>query len=79
MRQLTKEEKDALCIALNCRRNIIETGNYTLGAVDVEKLGKNAAQEGVAIKALSIDQMKLIILTADLVTKILSDKVMITG
>ncbi|RPI54304.1 MAG: hypothetical protein EHM49_03325 [Deltaproteobacteria bacterium] len=77
MRILTKEEKEAIYIALNCR-NYIETGVVSIGAKDIKNMGeKNAAQMGAKINALSIDQMKLIILSDELIGKILQDRVYI--
>ena len=74
-RPLTKEEIEAVWVALNMRANFIETGDITLSAIDLQnqKLTteqiRNRHGLGVAIKALSVDQMKLVIrlreLTAD--------------
>lgn len=58
--KLTKEERDDIAIALNMRCNYIETGDIAYSAVDVENMGKHGL--GIAkIKALSLDQMELII------------------
>lgn len=78
MRALSQEEKDALCVALNCRSNIIETGTPSLAALDVQRRGlKEAVREGLCINALTVDQMKLVILTKELAIKIQQNMVYI--
>lgn len=78
MRQLSREEKDMLWIGLGLRENIIETGNPYYGADTINKIGRAAAKEHRAtIKALSVDQMKLLIASKELAAKILSDKLYI--
>jgi len=71
--QLSPEEKELLCSALHMRKNIIETGDYKLSAVDIERMGKNKPDlgRGVGIRALTVDQMKIIIAIDTLMTKIL--------
>lgn len=77
-RPLSNQEKEALWIALNCRKNLIETGSPSMSAEDVKKMGDKIAKEHrAAINPLSIDQMKLLILTEELRTKILSDKILV--
>jgi hypothetical protein len=78
-RRLTQEEKEAIWIALGVRRNIIETGSYYTSAASVKKMGLEAAKDrfGASINDLSTDQMKLIILTEQLATAALQDRLMI--
>lgn len=77
VRYLTSEEKEMITIGLNMRKCYIETGSTTLGASDVARIGvKEAKQQyGAEIKALSEDQMKLILATNELVRKMFSDKI----
>jgi len=72
MRQLTQEEKKALVVSLGMRRNYIETGDVILSASSAVKVGRQKE-----IKPLSIDQMKLITLSDELITKILQDELVI--
>lgn len=76
MRPLSRKEKDAICIALGCRNNIIETGDYSVGAADVKRIGaENAAKGGITVKSLNVDQMELILLARELMTKALNGKI----
>lgn len=88
VRPLTNEEKQMLTIALGMRENYIETGNIAYDAATVQKLQEEAAREdfhgriartalpdGVSVKALSVDQMKLLIASKNLKGMIYSDKV----
>jgi len=68
MIDLTQKEKEMIIIGLNMRRNYIETGNISVSAMDVEKMGKTNNK----INALSTDQMQLIIDTENLIKKLYS-------
>lgn len=67
MVSLSREEKDMIVIGLNMRRNYIETGTVTMSAADAKRF-----KEERQINALSTDQMKLIVKTEELITKILT-------
>ena len=70
MRKLTKEEREAICIALICRKNYIETGSVELSAKSAEKTNRKDE-----IKALSTDQMKLLVLSDELIAKSIQGKI----
>jgi len=78
-RKLSEEEKEAVWVALGVRRNIIETGSYSLSAADISNMGAEAAKEefGAEILPLSTDQIELIIRTEKLITAALQDRLMI--
>jgi hypothetical protein len=80
VRYLTSKEKEMITIGLNMRKCYIETGSTSLGAADVAKIGVEEAkrQFGAEIKALSEDQMKLILATNELERKIWQNKVIIS-
>jgi hypothetical protein len=62
MYSLSDEEREILLFSLSIRRNVIETGTMTLSAQDAEQMGEETAKaHGATIKALSTDQMKLIL------------------
>lgn len=61
---LTKQEKEAIVIGLQMRVAYIETGDPMLRASDVQNGHRGK------IQALSPDQMRLIILSEDLIKKI---------
>lgn len=63
---LTKEEKNALVLSLSIRQCYIETDTAHLRAIDAEKCGVKDA-----IKALTSEQMKLILLLDDLKKEIM--------
>jgi hypothetical protein len=69
----TSEEKELICSALHMRKNVIETGDPILSAADIMRMGKNKPElgHGVGIRALTVDQMRLIIAIDDLMTKVL--------
>ena len=75
LRYLTSREKEMIAVGLNMRRNYIETGSATLGASDIAKMDPKEAkrEHGAEIRALSEDQMKLILATNELERKIYSD------
>lgn len=78
IRPLTSDEKQMIHIALGMRENYIETGTIAMDALTVQKMGDKAANEfGATIKALSVDQMKLLIASKELKTKILNNKLRI--
>jgi hypothetical protein len=78
-RKLNRQEKQTIHIALEIRKNLIQTGNPNLSAVDVQNMGAEKAKKrfGAEIQALSTDQMKMIILSEELVTAALQDRLMI--
>ena len=76
MRPLSKDEKEAMYVALGMRSAYIETGDVTIRAQDLENMGK-AAPRDIKVKALSIDQMKLIIKNAELVKAVIEGRVFI--
>lgn len=51
---LTSEDCEAIWIALSMRKNYIETGNVVLSAAD-------AAEQKKPFKALTVEQMQLVI------------------
>ena len=63
---LTREEKNMIVTGLQMRRNYIETGDVNLSALQASRLGKGN------INALSSDQMRLLVKTEELITKVLS-------
>lgn len=74
---LTTDEKEMIAVALNMRRNYIETGTVSMSAKDVQKTkGMRSGEhtlfkEGKAeVKALSTAQMQLIINTENLIKRI---------
>lgn len=70
---LTSEEREDVVIALNMRCNYIETGDISLGAADVAERLKSRDtlfKERYEVKALSLDQMKLIIRMKELIQKL---------
>ena len=66
MINITQKEKELIVIGLNMRRNYIETGDPLTSAVDVERFGGKDKK----VKALSIEQMQLVIDTDNLITKL---------
>ena len=66
MLKLSTEEKALVVYALQIRRNIIETGDPCLSAID-------AARREMAARALSESQMKLILFTDALIDKVIKD------
>lgn len=77
LRHLTSKEKEMISVGLNMRKCYIETGSTTLGAADIAKMDPVEAKRsyGAEIKALSEDQMRLILATNDLSRKIYADKI----
>lgn len=59
---LTRADKENIIMALNMRKNYIQTGDMAISAVDAERMGK-----GVLVKALTTEQMRLIIRTEELI------------
>ena len=64
---LSPKEKEMIVIALNMRRNYIETGNALVSGAYAEKFRKD-----IQIRNLSTDQMQLIIDTENLIKKLYS-------
>lgn len=64
--ELTKDEKHELYICISCRIGIIETGVSCLRAADAKNCGKQHL-----IKALTSEQMKLILMLEKLQEKML--------
>lgn len=79
VRYLTSQEKEMIAVGLNMRRNYIETGSITLGAADVARMDPKEAKRAynAKIKALSEDQMKLILASNELERRIYSDEIFI--
>lgn len=75
VRGLSSREKEMITLALNMRCNFIETGTISLSARDVEKMNPKDAlgRFGARIKALSGEQMQLILKSKELERGILSD------
>ena len=61
--QLTEEDINNICIGVNLRVNLIQTGDPM---VDMEQ----AEREKWPAKNMSVDQMKLVISSKDLITKL---------
>jgi len=72
MRPLTEEEKSALYTGLSVRKNVIETGDYRMDAATAKKIGKDKE-----LQALSVDQMKLVILSYKLMSALLEGRIFI--
>jgi len=66
MIQLTDKEKEMIVIGLNMRRNYIETGDSLTSAADIERFGEKDKK----IKALSTEQMQLVIDTENLIRRL---------
>jgi hypothetical protein len=79
VRYLTSKEKEMIAVGLSMRRCYVETGSTTLGAADVAKMDPKEAKRayGAEIRALSEDQMKLILSSRELERKIYSDGIFI--
>ena len=72
---LTNEEIEAIIIGLQTRRNLIQTGSPNVSTGDVARIGADGAREfGAEVKALNTDQMRLCILTEELIAKMLVAK-----
>lgn len=65
MYQLTQKEKEMIVIGLQMRRAYIETGDACLTAETAVKTGRQEM-----IKPLSVDQMRLIVATDELIQKL---------
>lgn len=79
LRYLTSQEKEMIAIGLNMRKCYIETGSTTIGASDVARMDPREAKRayGAEVKALSEDQMRLILATNELERRIYADKIFI--
>ena len=70
---LSKEEREMIIIALQMRRNYVQTGTVNLSLSDLETMGEDTFKQcGGKIKGLSLDQMQLCINTEALLTKIIN-------
>ena len=78
-RKITQKEKDLLIIGLQMRMNYIQTGDMSLSANDLGKIGKENWSPGVKILPLSIEQMRIIIEMEELKKKISSNKIIIVN
>lgn len=68
---ISSEERELIHAGLNIRKNIIQTGCPTVGAADIERMGTQTAKDmGAELKALSNDQMRLLLKIEDLITKL---------
>ena len=76
MRPLNEQEKEMIWISLGMRENYIETEDISISAADAQNMGKNAPRK-VKIKALSEDQMRLILASKEFVRKVQQGKVFI--
>jgi hypothetical protein len=70
------DEKELILHSLNMRKNVIETGDHNHSAIDAERIQRaNSKHPSLTappkVRALSVDQMKLIIKIDELMTKIL--------
>ena len=63
--ELNKKEIDNIILCLQIRLGIIETGDPMIRAIDAQKMGQRDK-----IKALSREQMELVIETEDLIKKL---------
>lgn len=66
---LSPEERDAIYLSLSVRAGLIETGDPFLRAIDAQRQGKKDR-----IRALGTDQMKVLIMTEDLMHRMLNEK-----
>jgi hypothetical protein len=69
---ITDDQQEIIIAGLQMRMCFIETGDCLMRAVDIQEQLKDGAEfdRGVEVKALSIDQMKLIIDSQDLINKL---------
>ncbi len=65
MMTITADEKENILLSLNMRLAFIETGDPVLRASDAERSGQRTR-----IRVLKTEQMRLIVQTEDLITKI---------
>ena len=69
--ELTGEEASQICYALNMRINLIETGNYSFNAFDLERMGyKEAERLKVRIKHLTTYQQEIIASMRSIISKL---------
>lgn len=67
----TKKEREMIIIALQMRRNFIQTGTVYLTPQDVENMGSISAKEtGAKVHELCDSQMELCADTETLITKL---------
>jgi hypothetical protein len=80
VRFLTPKEKEMIRVALDMRINYIETGSVTCGAATIAKFNnpERAKREfGAQIKALSEEQMELILETRKFERKLFEDDIIV--
>jgi hypothetical protein len=80
---LTPEEKELVVTGLYMRKNVIETGDHNLSAIDAERIHRAERSRGRTfswenehkskVRALTVDQMKVIIAIDGLINKILRE------
>jgi hypothetical protein len=78
---LTADEKELIIYGLHMRKNVIETGDHNLSAIDAERIQKaehstdrtfaRQHEYKTRVRALTVDQMKIIIAIDELINKIL--------
>ena len=70
---LTAYEKEMIIVALNMRKNYIQTGSVSLGPQDIANVTPEVAKRefGAELKILSDEQMRLCLATGGLIDKIL--------
>jgi len=77
MRRLNEQEKEMIWVALGMRTNYIETNDIATSAMDIQNIGVHSLDGHRNINALSDDQMRLILASRELVTKVLQNKLFI--
>ena len=69
----TKEEREMMILALQMRRNLIQTGDAIVSVKDIERMGTKAAAElGFKVKPLEDSQIQCVIDTDCLITKLIN-------
>jgi hypothetical protein len=75
----TSEEKELILYGLSMRKNVIETGDHNLSAIDAERIQDSHRREGLhalntthaKVRALTVEQMKIVIAIDELMNKIM--------
>jgi hypothetical protein len=75
----TAEEKELIIYGLQMRKNVIETGDHNLSAIDAERIQSNHTNKGLyslyathaKVRALTVEQMKIVIAIDELIKKIM--------
>jgi len=69
----TKEEREMMILALQMRRNLIQTGDASVSVKDIERMGTKAAAEfGAGVRPLEDSQIQCVIDTDCLITKLIN-------